>query len=69
MTKQRKDKTERPRKEKSLVLQYTNLLHKHGSPEDRAVRLFREKHRDDEVFQKRANVLDRAFKMRTLADC
>ena len=51
-----------------LVIQYTNLLHKHGSPDATPVVEFRKAHKDDTVFLKRAQVLDTAFKTKlTLA--
>ncbi len=47
-----------------LIIQYTNLLHKHSDPSAKEVRKFREKHATDKVFQKRADVLDKMFALK-----
>jgi hypothetical protein len=47
-----------------LVIQYTNLLHKHGRPDAEAVREFLKNHSGDPVFVRRAEVLNHVFKLR-----
>ena len=44
-----------------LSIEYMDLLKTHGHPDAQAVREFLDQHRDDQVFQARAQVLNRAF--------
>ena len=46
-------------KEKSLIIVYTDLLHKHGDPDAPEVKAFVEQHRDDADFVRRAEMLNR----------
>ena len=44
-----------------LIIQYTNLLHKHGGPDAKQVKAFKDKHKKDSDFIRRAETLDRVF--------
>jgi hypothetical protein len=50
-----------------LIIQYTNLLHKHKNPNAKEVKAFLRKHEADNVFQERAKVVNRVFCLRVLA--
>lgn len=52
--------------ENPLVMQYTELLHKHMDSGAEEVKAFREQHKDDEDFQRRANTLDKLLEMKKL---
>jgi len=47
-----------------LIIQYTNLIHKHGNIKADEIKKFREEYKDDEVFIKRADTLDKIWKLK-----
>ena len=47
-----------------LIIQYTNLLHKHGDPKTPAIKAFLEEHASDEVLLRRAKVLNKVFELK-----
>lgn len=47
-----------------LTIQYTNLLHQYRNPEAAEVKAFVAQHSDDNTFVKRAEVLNRMFKLK-----
>jgi hypothetical protein len=49
---------------KPLIIQYTNLLHRHGGPESSQVKEFRAMHSDDAVFLRRADTLDYVWRLK-----
>ncbi len=48
----------------SLIIQYTNLLHKYRDVNAKQVREFVEQHKDDKVFVLQAETLDKLFASR-----
>jgi hypothetical protein len=46
------------------IIQYTNLLHQWRDPSAKKVREFLEQNSDDEVFLKRAKVLNKLFQLK-----
>lgn len=46
----------------SPLIEYTNLLHKVGSPDDPRARAFKEEHRGDAEFQRRVRVVEMTFR-------
>ena len=53
-----------PPEEQPLIIQYTNLLHQYRDPEAKEVKAFLEQHAADAVFVKRAEVLNKVFKLK-----
>jgi len=53
-------KTETP----PLIIQYTNLLHQHRGPNAKVIKDFRKQHASDEVFIKRADTLDKVWRLK-----
>lgn len=53
--------------ETPLIIQYTNLLHKHKNPNAKAIKDFKEHYSEDEVFLKRAKILDALYAMHKLS--
>lgn len=53
-----------PPGEQPLIIQYTNLLHQYRSPEAAEVKAFLQQHHTDTVFLKRAEVLNKVFKLK-----
>ncbi|MBI4415201.1 MAG: hypothetical protein HY566_03090 [Candidatus Kerfeldbacteria bacterium] len=51
-------------RETALIVQYTELLHTYRNPNHREVRKFRKSHSEDTVFQRRADTLDRVFRLK-----
>lgn len=49
---------------KPLIIQYTNLLHRHGGPDSSRVKKFRAQHSGDTVFIRRADVLDYVWRLK-----
>jgi hypothetical protein len=47
-----------------LIIEYTNLLHKYRDPNAPEVQTFLRQHPDDETFLKRAQVLNKVFKLK-----
>lgn len=47
-----------------LIIQYANLLHKYRDPNAAAVRGFLQEHSSDEVLLRRANALNRVFRLK-----
>jgi hypothetical protein len=47
-----------------LIIEYTNLLHQYRDPGAPAVKDFLRRHRADVVFRKRAEVLNRVFRLK-----
>lgn len=48
-----------------LIIQYTNLLHKHKDPQSQEVLEFLRTHSDDHVFVRRAEALNYVFRLRS----
>jgi hypothetical protein len=46
------------------IITFTNLLHKHRSPDHKAVQAFLSKNAEDKVFSKRAAVLIRVWNLK-----
>ena len=44
-----------------LIIQYTNLLHKHRNPNSEALKGFLAKHSGDKDFLRRAKILNKVF--------
>ena len=53
-----------PEQQDDLIIQYTNLLHRHGGPNASDVKKFVEQQRDDAVFLRRANALNRVWQLK-----
>lgn len=53
-----------PSKESPLIIEYTNLLHTYRDPNHRQVLRFREEHAGDAVFQRRADALDKVWRIK-----
>jgi hypothetical protein len=51
---------------KPKILQYTDLLHKHGDPKAKEVREFMKKNAKDEAFLRRAKVLNKVFELKNV---
>jgi hypothetical protein len=47
-----------------LIIRYTNLLHQHRSPDAEPVKKFLQENSSDEVFVRRAEVLNKVFKLK-----
>ena len=47
-----------------LIIKYTNLLHKYRDVNAKEVKEFVEKHKDDEVFVRRAQTLNELFALK-----
>ena len=47
-----------------LIIQYTNLLHRCGSPQGAEAMAFVKKHHADKTFVKRAEMVNRLFALR-----
>jgi hypothetical protein len=56
------DNKESRDEEHPVIIQYTELLHKHHDPNAAEVKAFVELHRDDEVFLRRAETLNRVLR-------
>lgn len=52
------------RPDQPLIIQYTNLLHRHRDPNAEPVLEFRQQHANDKTFQSRAEVLDKLFALK-----
>ena len=46
------------------IIEYTNLLHKHGDPQAASVEEFLTEHSGDQVFLRRAKVLNKVFELK-----
>ncbi len=53
-----------PAPDTPLIIEYTNLLHQYRDPAAEAVTAFVKKNKDDEVFLKRVEAVNHAFKLR-----
>lgn len=47
-----------------LIIQYTNLLHRHRNPDAKSLRDFRKAHKDNDVFLKRARALNKVWRLK-----
>ena len=47
-----------------LIIQYTNLLHQYRDPEANAVKKFLKEHSGERVFVKRAQALNKVFRLK-----
>jgi hypothetical protein len=47
-----------------LIIQYTNLLHRCRSPHAKEVQAFLRKHKEDQTFIQRAEVLNKVFQLK-----
>jgi hypothetical protein len=56
-----KDRAAEAAVEKPLTIEYTNLLHLYQAPNAPQVRAFRQMHKGNKVFLKRARTLDALF--------
>lgn len=54
------------KKEDPLIIQYTQLLHRHMDPNHSKVKAFVEQHKDDDVFVRRAGTLNRLYALKRL---
>ena len=48
----------------SIIITYTNLLHKYKNPENKEVQKFVSKHVDNELFMKRVKTLNRLHSLK-----
>jgi len=53
-----------PDEESPLIIQYTNLLHKHRDPNAEEVKAFVEQHKDDVAFVRRAEILNKVSRLK-----
>ena len=50
-----------------LIIEYTNLLHKHGGPDAAPVKKFLQENSGDQDFVRRAEVLNQVFALKLVA--
>ncbi len=46
------------------IIEYTNLLHRYRDPNAKQIKEFLQKHSEDKVFLKRAQTLNKLFKLK-----
>ena len=62
-----KDRDTESTVEKPLTIEYTNLLHQYQAPNAPEVRAFRQTHKENKVFLKRARKLDALYMARKVS--
>jgi hypothetical protein len=53
-----------PQRQDRLIIEYTNLLHQYRDPAAREVVTFMHQHGDNAIFVKRAQVLNKVFRLK-----
>ena len=51
------------------LIEYINLLHRHGGPDSPAVQEFVEKYEDDDVMMRRIKAFNKVWSMKPPEDC